>query len=156
MSERRISFFDTKIEYLKGVGPSKAEILNKELTIFTFGDLIEYYPFRHEDRTQFHRICDLNDTMAAAQIKGRLRSWEKVGEGAKARLVGQFTDGTGVLELTWFQGITWVEKNLRLKAIILFTENQVRLAVNGKLRTPIWMFSHPKMNEVGIFNQSIH
>jgi ATP-dependent DNA helicase RecG len=80
MSERRTSFFDTKIEYLKGVGPSKAEILNKELTIFTFGDLIEYYPFRHEDRTQFHRICDLNDTMVAAQIKGRLRSWEKVGE----------------------------------------------------------------------------
>ena len=115
MSERRTSFFDTKIEYLKGIGPSKGEILNKELAIFTFGDLIEYYPFRQEDRTQFHRICDLNDTMLAAQIKGRLRSWEKVGEGAKARLVGQFTDGTGVLELTWFQGITWVEKNLRLQ-----------------------------------------
>jgi ATP-dependent DNA helicase RecG len=155
MSERRTSFFDTKIEYLKGIGPSKGEILNKELAIFTFGDLIEYYPFRHEDRTQFHRICDLNDTMVAAQIKGRLRSWEKVGEGAKARLVGQFTDGTGVLDLIWFQGITWVEKNLRL---------QGDYVVYGKPSSfgSKWQITHPDMdvltpeNERGGYFQPVY
>ncbi len=107
------SFFDTKIEFLKGVGPQKASLLGEELSIFTYGDLLEHYPFRHEDRTQFHRICELNDQIPAAQIKGRLRSLEKIGEGKKQRLVGDFTDGTGTLTLTWFQAITWLEKSLK-------------------------------------------
>ncbi len=107
------SFFDTKIEFLKGVGPQKASLLGEELSIFTYGDLLEHYPFRHEDRTQFHRICELNDQLPAAQIKGRLRSLEKIGEGKKQRLVGDFTDGTGTLTLTWFQAITWLEKSLK-------------------------------------------
>lgn len=107
------SFFDTKIEFLKGVGPQKASLLGEELGIFTYGDLLEHYPFRHEDRTQFHRICELNDQLPAAQIKGRLRSLEKIGEGKKQRLVGDFTDGTGTLTLTWFQAITWLEKSLK-------------------------------------------
>lgn len=107
------SFFDTKIEFLKGVGPQKAALLGEELSIFTYGDLLEHYPFRHEDRTQFHRINELNDQLPAAQIKGRLRSLDKIGEGKKQRLVGDFTDGTGVLTLTWFQAITWLEKSLK-------------------------------------------
>jgi ATP-dependent DNA helicase RecG len=107
------SFFDTKIEFLKGVGPQKASLLGEELGIFTYGDLLEHYPFRHEDRTQFHRINELNDQMQAAQIKGRLRSLDKIGEGKKQRLVGDFTDGTGILTLTWFQAITWLEKSLK-------------------------------------------
>ena len=115
MSERRTSFFDTKIEFLRGVGSAKAELLNKELNIFTFGDLIEYYPFRHEDRTEFHRISELNEAMPGAQIKGRLRSWERMGEGHKERLIDQFSDGTGLLELSLFQGITYLEKTLRMQ-----------------------------------------
>ncbi|MFN3783050.1 MAG: ATP-dependent DNA helicase RecG [Spirosomataceae bacterium] len=107
------SFFDTKIEFLKGVGPQKASLLGEELGIFTYGDLLEHYPFRHEDRTQFHRINELNEQLPAAQIKGRLRSLEKIGEGKKQRLVGDFTDGTGTLTLTWFQAITWLEKSLK-------------------------------------------
>ena len=139
MSERGTSFFDTKIEFLKGDGPSKGEILNKELSIFTFGDLIEYYPFRHEDRTQFHQISELNEGMVAAQIKGRLRSWEKIGEGSKARLVGQFTDGTGTMELTWFQGISWMEKNLRLQGDYIIYGKPSMFA-----RT--WQIQHPDMD----------
>jgi ATP-dependent DNA helicase RecG len=107
------SFFDTKIEFLKGVGPQRAALLNTELGIFTFGDLLEHYPFRYEDRTTFHAIADLSDGLPAAQLKGRLRYWESLGEGPKARLIGHFTDGTGAMELTWFQGISWLEKNLR-------------------------------------------
>ncbi len=111
------NFFDTKIEYLKGVGVSKALLLNTELHIFTYGDFIQYYPFRYEDRTRFYTIDSLNDTLEAAQIKGRLRYLEVIGEGFKARLVGQFSDGTGVLELVWFQGIAWLQKNLRVGSV---------------------------------------
>ncbi|MDI9876388.1 ATP-dependent DNA helicase RecG [Flectobacillus rivi] len=109
-------FFETRIELLRNVGPQRGQLLNTELQIFTFGDLIQYYPFRYEDRTQFHYISDLTEDMEYAQIKGRLRTFEKVGEGFKQRLTGTFTDGTGSMELTWFQGITWLEKHLRMGA----------------------------------------
>ncbi len=155
MSERRTSFFDTKIEFLRGVGPTKAELLNKELNIFTYGNLIEYYPFRHEDRTEFHRISELNEAMPAAQIKGRLRSWERMGEGSKERLVAQFTDGTGILELTWFQGITFLEKTLRLQGdYIVYGKPTV---FGGR-----WQISHPEMdvltpeNERGGYFQPVY
>jgi ATP-dependent DNA helicase RecG len=107
------SFFDTKIEFLKGVGSQKAALLNQELGIFTFGDLLQHYPFRHEDRTQFQRISELDENMAAAQIRGRLREWSITGEGHKKRMVAYFADNTGSMELVWFQGISWFEKNLR-------------------------------------------
>ncbi|PQA56085.1 ATP-dependent DNA helicase RecG [Siphonobacter curvatus] len=110
--DRPTNFFDTKIEFLKGVGPQKGALLNTELNIFTFGDLLQHYPFRYEDRTRFFRISELREEMAGAQIKGRLRTWEVIGEGHKARLVGQFSDGSGTMELTWFQGISFLEKSL--------------------------------------------
>ncbi len=75
----RTRFFDTKIEFLKGVGPQKAALLNQELNIFTFGDLIQHYPFRHEDRSVFHRLSDLNEQMPSAQVKGRLREFVVIG-----------------------------------------------------------------------------
>lgn len=108
------NFFDTKLDYLKGVGPQRAALLATELQIFNYGDLIQYYPFRYEDRTKFHQISELYEGMESAQIKGRLRNLDKVGEGFKARLTAQFSDGTGTMELTWFQGITWLEKHLRI------------------------------------------
>lgn len=109
-----MSFFDTKIEFLKGVGPQRAELLNKELNIFTYGDLIEHFPFRHEDRTEFHTVRDIHAEMEAAHIKGRVRYIEKLGEKYKERLVAEFTDGTGTLELVWFQGVSWMEKKLQV------------------------------------------
>lgn len=155
MSERRTSFFDTKIESLRVIGTTKVELLNKELNIFTYGDLIEYYPFRHEDRTQFHRISELNETMYAAQIKGRLRSWDRMGEGNKERLVAQFTDGTGIIELTWFQGLTFLEKTLRLQGEYIVYGKPT--AFGNK-----WQISHPEMdaltpeNERGGYFQPVY
>lgn len=108
------SFFDTKIEFLKGVGPQKAELLNKELGLFTYGDLLDYFPFRHEDRTKFHRVSELEEDMFAAQIKGRLKSLEVIGEGRKQRMIADFTDGSGTIELVWFQGISWFQKSLKV------------------------------------------
>lgn len=77
------SFFDTKIEYLKG-GAQRAELLNKELGIFTYGELLEHYPFRHEDRTQFHKISQLSEDMFAAQIIGKVTAIEKLKARVKA------------------------------------------------------------------------
>ncbi len=110
------NFFDTRVEFLKGVGAARALLLNTELQIFTYGDLIQYYPFRYEDRTKFHKITELYEGMDAAQIRGRLHFFEKVGEGHKARLTAQFSDGSGSMELTWFQGVSFLEKKLRPNA----------------------------------------
>ena len=106
-------FFDTRIEFLKGVGPQKAALLNKELEIFTYADLIQCYPFRYEDRTRFYQIAELNDQLPNVQIKGVLLKAETVGGRAKKRLVAYLKDDTGQVELVWFKGIKWVLKKLQ-------------------------------------------
>lgn len=107
------NFWDTKIEFLKGVGTQKAELLNKELQIFTFKDLLYHFPFRHEDRTKIYKISELSPDMPFVQIKGRITNLEIVGLDKKTRLVVQVSDGTGYLELLWFQGVVWQQKNLK-------------------------------------------
>lgn len=107
-------FFATKIEFLKGVGPQKAALLNTELSLFTYGDLIQHYPFRYEDRTLFHKIEEINEDVPHVQVKGKLRSFHTVGEARKKRLVAEFYDETGIVELVWFQGISWVLKKLKI------------------------------------------
>lgn len=111
--DRINNFFDTRIEFLKGVGPQRAELFNTELNIFTYGDLLQHYPFRFDDRTRFYTIAELDESLPAVQVRGRLREWYTEGEGPKKRIVGTFTDGTGTLSLVWFQGLTWLEKSLR-------------------------------------------
>jgi ATP-dependent DNA helicase RecG len=101
-------FFETPIEYLKGVGPQRAVLLNKELGIFTFGDLIQHYPFRYEDRTKFFSIKELNDEMQYVQLKGKIKKKSVVGAGAKKRMVATFTDGAWTIDLVWFKGIKWI------------------------------------------------
>jgi len=108
-----MSFFDTSIEYLKGVGPQRAALLQKELQLFTFGDLIQHYPFRHEDRTRFYTVREVNELMPFVQIKGSIKKMELVGGRFKKRLVGHFSDGTGELELVWFQGISWTADKIK-------------------------------------------
>ena len=107
-------FFDTRIEFLKGVGPTRAALLNKELQIFTFGDLIQHYPFRYEDRTKFHQIKEINSSLAYIQLRGRIRHIELIGQGRKKRLVAYFTDGTGEIELIWFKGADWMLKKINV------------------------------------------
>jgi ATP-dependent DNA helicase RecG len=109
-----LSFFENKIEFLKGVGAQKAELLQKDLGIFTFGDLIEHYPFRYEDRTKFHNTSQLNDSLQVVQIAGRVSSIEIVGTQSKKRLQVKFRDSHGFVELIWFQGISFFEKFIKL------------------------------------------
>jgi len=101
-------FWDTPIEYCKGVGPSRSELLKKELNIFTVGDLLLLYPFRYVDKTVFHKIIDVSDNLPYVQIKGRVRKVTVAGTGRSARLVAQFADETGEIELVWFNGVRWM------------------------------------------------
>ena len=106
-------FFDTKIEFLKGVGHTKGALLNKELSIFTYGDLIQYYPFRHEDRTKFHTIKEANAAMPYVQFRGKVRHYEMKGSPRKQRLTVYLNDGTGEIELVWFSGAQWILKKIQ-------------------------------------------
>lgn len=103
---------DSNITYLKSVGPNKAEILNKELGIFTFRDLLYQFPFRYVDKTQFYRIKDVKDPNVAVQIKGKLISKEKIKGKRMSRLTALLKDESGFIELVWFKGIHWIEKAL--------------------------------------------
>jgi ATP-dependent DNA helicase RecG len=95
------------------VGPQKADLLQKELEIFTFNDLLYHFPYRHLDRTQVSHISDISPATEYVQVKGQLVTVDMVGERRSRRLVGRLQDETGVLELTWFQGITWIQKYLQ-------------------------------------------
>ena len=106
------NILDSPIEYLKGVGPSRGNLLKKELSIFSFRDLLYHYPFRYIDKTKFHLIRDLDQYSETVQIKGTLRRLTVVGEGRKRRLTGRLRDHTGALDLVWFKGIHFLEKQL--------------------------------------------
>ena len=106
-------FFDTSIEFLKGIGPQRAAVLNKEINIFSFGDLIQYYPFRYEDRTKFYNVVDIDENSQFVQIKGIVKSKELIGTGFKKRLVVHAADNTGEIELVWFQGINWINEKIK-------------------------------------------
>jgi ATP-dependent DNA helicase recG len=95
--------------YLPGVGPRKKEILSKELNINTFGDLLEYYPYKYVDRTQIYRIAQLQGDMPYVQLKGRILSFEEFDMGPRRkRLVAHFSDGWNVADLVWFQGTKYI------------------------------------------------
>ncbi|MEJ5091280.1 ATP-dependent DNA helicase RecG [Sphingobacterium faecium] len=128
----------TPIEYLKGVGPQKADVIKKELQIFTIGDLLSYYPFRYIDRTVFHKIRQLDADMYSAQVLGRLIGLKEIGEKKAKRLVGQFKDETGSIELVWFQSITWLQKSLKVGAVyVMYGKPSV---FNGQIS-----ITHPEM-----------
>lgn len=112
MSKRNDNILSNPIDYLKGVGPQRAELIKKELGIFTFKDLLELYPNRHIDKTVITRIGDINLATEWVQVAGRLRSLDLVGDKRARRMVGQVDDGSGSLELVWFQGINWIQKAL--------------------------------------------
>ena len=108
----QVSLLSSPIEYLKGVGPLRADLLKKELEIYTFGDLLQHFPHRHIDKTQVSTIASIHPEQDFIQVKGVLKGLEVIGERRAKRLVAQLQDETGQLELAWFQGIHWVQKNL--------------------------------------------
>ncbi len=105
---------DNPIGYLKGIGPQRSEVLQKELSIFTYKDFITHYPFRYVDRTQFHSTRQITEDGAYYQLRGYLTGMEVIGEKRSKRLVATFKDAAGYLELVWFQGYKWMSEKLVL------------------------------------------
>lgn len=103
------------IKFLPGVGPHRAEILEKELGIRSFRDLLYHFPYKYVDRSRIYCISEIDGTMPYIQLKGQILSFETFGEGRQRRLVAHFSDGTGVADLVWFQGIKFVSGKYRCR-----------------------------------------
>ncbi|MBK8079829.1 MAG: ATP-dependent DNA helicase RecG [Saprospiraceae bacterium] len=115
LAENVTHILDTPIEYIKGIGPAKGEAIRHDLQIFTLGDLLFTYPFRYVDRTKFIDIKDIRNDNDLIQIKGTLLSLEKIkGKNNRTRLNGVLKDGSGFIDLVWFQSVQWIEKTLEI------------------------------------------
>jgi len=135
------NFFQTPIDYLKGVGPNRADLLKKELGIHTFQDLLNLFPNRYIDRTQYYKIAQLKRTDSEVQIIGKITHIKTVQQKRGKRLVATFIDETGKMELVWFRGHKWIHENLKLnEAYIIFGKTNW---FNG-----IFSIPHPDMELV--------
>ena len=139
---------NTPIGYLHGVGPHRAEILNKELGIFTFKDLLHYYPFRYNDRSVFYKINQIDPSSSGVQFIARLIEFSTHGERRSRRLVAQLRDDTGIVQLVWFKSIKWVEKGLTVgKVYVVYG--------NPSLFNNIITISHPELEPYNGINGSV-
>ena len=101
------------ITYLPGVGSKRAEILQKEVGISSFEDLLFYFPYKYIDRSRFYTVSEVNGNMPFIQLKGKITLFDTLGEGTAKRLIGKFSDGTGVIDLVWFKGIAYVKGKIK-------------------------------------------
>lgn len=101
------------IKYLKGIGPLRAKVLYSDMSIRTIRDLLETYPYRYIDRSRTYKICELREGMSFVQIRGRIISFQVEGSGRKKHLKALFSDGQGIMELVWFRGISYIEKQYK-------------------------------------------
>ena len=139
---------NTSLSYLKGVGPSRADLLKKELGIRTFGDLLNFFPNRYIDRTQFFKINQLEQNSAEIQILGKITSIKTVQQKHGSRLVATFVDDTGTIELVWFRGAKWIKENLKVN---------VPYVIFGKTNYFNRSFSmpHPEMELVAEYKKNL-
>ena len=108
------NLLNTSIDYLKGVGPNRAEILKKELKIFTYNDLLNFFPYRYIDRTKFYNINEIQKSNADVQIIGKFTDVYYFKNIKSNRLIGTFKNGTDTIEIVWFKGAKWIEKSIKL------------------------------------------
>ncbi|MHA3787794.1 ATP-dependent DNA helicase RecG [Flavobacterium hauense] len=141
------NLLETPIEYLKGVGPARGELLRKELGIHKYGDLINLFPNRYIDRTRYYKINELLNSNSEVQVVGKVINLKSVGE-KRTRLVATFTDGTGEMELVWFQGQKWIRENLKIN---------VPYVVFGKASSfnGVFNMAHPEMELLTEHEQSL-
>ena len=130
------------IKYLQGVGPQRAAILNKELQIYSLRDLLYYFPYKYVDRSRLYYIHEIDGNMPYIQLKGEVLSFETIGEGRQRRLVGHFSDGTGIVDLVWFQGLKYVMGKYKAhEEYIVFGKPTV---FNGRIN-----IAHPDIDPAG-------
>ena len=130
------------IKYVKGIGPKRAELLESQLGMRTAYDLVRHYPTHYLDRSQIYAISSFEGEMPAVQVRGRFVSFNTVGEGAKMRLVGLFTDGTKAMEVVWFKSINTIKKNL-------LTETEYVLFGKPVVFNSRWSMTHPEIEKPG-------
>ena len=142
------SFLETPVEFLKGVGPKRAELLRKELNISTFGDLLGYYPFRYVDRSRIYKISEIEPDLAYVQLKGTVSQVRVIGEKRARRMTAIFRDDTGEIELVWFQGIKWIEGTIL---------PNIEYIVFGKpaIFQRRYNIAHPEMERASEFEKNI-
>ena len=129
------------ITYLSGVGPQRAQVLNKELGIYSFRDLLYYFPYKYVDRSRVYSIHEVDGNMPYIQLKGEILSFEAAGEGRQRRLIAHFSDGTGVVDLIWFQGIKYIIGKYKVhQEYIVFGKPTV---FNGRIN-----LAHPDIDPV--------
>lgn len=129
----------TDIKFLPGVGPQRARLLSDELKIFTLHDLLYFFPYKHIDRSRLYTINELTADMPYVQVRGEILSFEITGEGRKRRLTAHFTDGHGLLDLVWFQGIKYIASHYKLhQPYIVFGRPSI---FNGRIS-----ISHPDLD----------
>lgn len=105
---------NTDIKYLPGIGPKKAEVLQKELQIIKLEDLLYHFPYKYIDRTKFYKIREINKDLPSIQLKGKIKGYKVAGEKFKKRLIAEFYDDTGTIELVWFKGVEWIKNNIKI------------------------------------------
>ncbi|HEX8268314.1 MAG TPA: ATP-dependent DNA helicase RecG, partial [Flavobacterium sp.] len=142
------NLLQTPIEYLKGVGPARGELLKKELGIHKYGDLLNFYPNRYIDRTRYYKISQLQNNAAEVQVMGKIIHIKTVEQARGKRLVATLSDETGEMELVWFQGHKWIRESLKLN---------IPMVVFGKCNSFNGMFSmvHPEMELLTEHEQSL-
>ncbi len=138
---RTVELLDTPIEFLKGVGPLRADVLKKEAGIFTFNQLLHHFPFRYVDKSKFYKISEINSDGLYVQIKGKIINMQKIGNRRSERLVAILRDETGETELVWFRGIKWLVEKLKInEEYVVFGKPSV---FNNKFNFP-----HPEIEAV--------
>tara|TARA_R110002124_G_scaffold227889_1_gene393198 strand:- start:102108 stop:104213 length:2106 start_codon:yes stop_codon:yes gene_type:complete len=142
------NYLQTPIDYLKGVGPNRAELLKKELGIHTFQDLLNLFPNRYLDRTKYYKIAELQQTNAEVQILGKIIHLKTIQQQRGKRLVATFKDKTGSMELVWFRGHKWIRENLKINVpYVIFGKTNF---YNGTFSMP-----HPEMELLKAHEKSL-
>jgi len=137
---------ETSVAYLKGVGPKRAELLQAELGIRTYFDLIQHLPFRYEDRSVFYKISDITAESSALQFKGKITNKTLIGGGKQSRLVAVFNDGESDLELVWFKGAKWIINSLPINIEVIIYGKPSRF---GKK----WNVPHPEVERADLYEK---
>lgn len=142
---------NSPIEYLKGVGPQRGELLRSELGIATFSDLLLHFPFRYIDRSRFHTVREIaatHEELQQVQLRGRISAPRAVGEKQSRRLTATFTDATGSLELIWFKGVKWIQQAIKPgEEYVVFGRPG---SFKGKVNLP-----HPELELASVWDSGI-
>lgn len=142
------SILETSLEYLKGVGPKRAQLLKEELGLRTFGDLLFHFPFRHEDRSHFHQVREIDGQMPYVQLVGEITFVEEIGQSRKKRLVAKFKDKSGGIDLVWFKGVSYLKKSIQIgqQYVVYGKPNAYKGTLN---------LVHPELESLTDFRNSI-